>query len=322
MKLPNVSFGANKYGMMKGKKNHEESWTADKWKHSNSSRLWIFLFFTLSEVCDLPRRTGAHSTTKGRDADISNICFTLIIRRLNPLSMQQSAVCLQLSVLAMLQQRLQVEIDVLFSRLCSCPSLHITRLWFWHHSWTKSMFRKNNDFLHRLSCVSPKTHSFSFSCARLETAEFSIEYGVFTLIYLLYLLPDDSNQMKSSFHSRIHWTICWLFSGDIWCFQRNERSKRMYKKPAQISNNNLCKFFSVVPPCRFRLCARWQKRRKFALQNSVFIFRLQNVPFSLICALCDRLLSRKKNWSRRLQKKDEKFPIEIALSSSSVNCRH
>lgn len=227
------------------------------------------------------------------------------------------AVCLQLSVFAMLKQRLQVEIDVLFClffRMCSYyPSLHITRLWFWHHSWTKSMFHTNYDFLHRLSCVSPKTHSCSFSCARLETAEFSTEYGVFTLIYLLYLLPDDSNQMKSSFHFRIHWTICWLFSGDMWCFQRNKRTKRMYKKPAQISNNNLCKFFSVVPPCRFRLCASWQKRRKFALQHSVFIFRLPNVPFSLMCFMRPPFVKREKlieevekvgreilNWNRSL----------------------
>lgn len=56
----------------------------------------------------------------------------------------------------------------------SVLKLHITRLWFWHHSWTKSMFHKN----YTTSCFSSSSPfiSFPFSCASLEIVEFGTEY--------------------------------------------------------------------------------------------------------------------------------------------------
>lgn len=62
---------------------------------------------------------------------------------------------------------------------CSSSHFRLSFLWFWHHSWINQHFSEISCrlYLHVIRLAHKKIHLFE--------------------IYLLYLLPDDSNQMKS-----------------------------------------------------------------------------------------------------------------------------
>lgn len=123
--------------------------------------------------------THKHCSSSSSEPDSSNICFMMFIGQLTAALNIQECFKIKTWASARSVDADDADYDSFFS-----PS---SFKWFWHHSWIKSTFPW--DFL-----------SFLYSC----TSSTNLIHQIY-----LYLLPDDSNQMKS-------FQIFFYFPASIW----------------------------------------------------------------------------------------------------------